>query len=302
MTKTQKSIRNMYQVVINILTSFIASWTTYLPFATVVTEYKDDVNEIDDTATAQAALLKGYTTNKRVKKRDMAEKGSTIARKVSGFAADTGNFILLKAMKISFSKLFYSAATTSANFAQAIYDAASAMTAPERVTYNITDPDLADLLDAITTFRNLPSPRQMVVIRKQLTTDLAQMFTDTSLVLSDRMDNLMSNFKLSDPEFYEQYFNARRLVEAHFHTTVEGTAIDETTGADLQNVQVLIVSSTESFEEMTDSQGKFAKQITPEINYKVKFILPEYEEQEFDNINLNRGEHDKLLVIMKKIV
>ncbi len=302
MTKTQKSIRNMYQVVINILTSFVASWTTYLPFATVVTEYKDDVKEIDDTATAQESLLHGYYVNKRAKKRDMAEKGSTIARKVSGFAADTGNYILLKAMKISFSKLFYAATATSANSAQAIYDAASGMTPAERTTYNISATDLTDLLDAITVFRNLPSPREVVVIRKQLTADLAVMFKDTSLVLSDRMDNLMSNFKLSDPEFYEQYFNARRLVEAHFHTTVEGTTIDETTGADLPNVQVLIVSSTDNFEEMTDVQGKFAQQITPEINYKIKFILPDYEEQEFDNVNLNRGVHNKLVVKMKKIV
>ena len=41
--------------------------------------------------------------------------------------------------------------------------------------------------------------------------------------------------------------------------------------------------------------------IEPEINYKIKFILDEYEIEEFENVNLNRGEHERLKVKMKKI-
>lgn len=82
-------------------------------------------------------------------------------------------------------------------------------------------------------------------------------------MLRDCLDNLMGNFEISDSAFFSQYFNATQIFDSHRHTTVEGTTTDETTGADLPNVQVLITPSTENFEEMTDVQGSFKQQISP---------------------------------------
>lgn len=166
MKKSLSSIRNMCQVVINILTSFIAIWTPYLPFADAVTDFQAGVQEIDDTAEQQQALLKGYTINKRNKKMDMATKASVVCKKVRAFAADSGDTILFGKMKISFTKLFRRKDTTSICYAELIYDSANAMTPSQRTTYNISDPEMTALRAAIDTFVNIPSPAQVKAIRK----------------------------------------------------------------------------------------------------------------------------------------
>ena len=220
--------------------------------------------------------------------------------KISAFASVTGDTILLNKMKISLSKLFYRRDDTCIAYAEMIYDAASAMTPAERTAYDISAQELVDLRDAIDTFKNIPSPIQMRAIRKQLTALLPQLFTEGTAILTEVVDGLMEQFKESNPDFYEQYFNARRTYEAHRHTTLLGTAIDQLTGEDLSDVQVIITSDTDTFEESTDVQGSYRQQLSPETNYKVKFALPDYEEQEFENINLNRGQHETLNVKLRK--
>lgn len=291
----------MYQVVINILEAFITIWSAYVPISDAVTEFKDDVAEIDETKEKQQQLLHGYTVNKRNKKRDMATKGIIICKKVRAYAADTGDTILFGKMKISFTKLFNKKDTESTGFAELIYESANAMSAADKTKYEITAGELTDFRDAIDTFVNVPSPAQAKAIRKQLTEAIPGLFTKTTTVLKEKVDNLMGNFQLSNPDFYAQYFNARRIFESHRHTTLEGAATNKVTGADLPNVQVLITSSTGSFQEMTNVQGKYKKQIEPEINYNVKFIIPGYEPKEFSNINLNRGEHERLNVQMNPL-
>jgi 2C-methyl-D-erythritol 2,4-cyclodiphosphate synthase len=71
-------------------------------------------------------------------------------------------------------------------------------------------------------------------------------------------------------------------------------------GHDLENVDVLLTSDENTFEEMTDEQGIVKQQISPDIKYKAKFILPDYEVQELEDIRLNAGQHQTLKVTMIK--
>ena len=60
MKKNLSSNRNMYQVVINILTFFAAIWSGIPSFAAGVDSFKKKVNDIDDTAEQQINSIK-YT-------------------------------------------------------------------------------------------------------------------------------------------------------------------------------------------------------------------------------------------------
>lgn len=292
--------RNMYQVVLNILQAFASLWSSYVPFADGVTEFKDDVKSIDDKKAIQEALLKGYALNKYSKKRDMATLSLIVCKKVRGYAADTGDIILYGKMKISFTKLYSLKDTLCISYAEQIYTAATAMLPADQTRYKISPAELTAMRSAIDVFMNLPSPEEVRSKRKTLTKDLNALFKTTTGVLDNKLDNLIAEFQITDPQFFSEYHNARRIFESHRHTTVEGVTIDAATGKDLQNVQVIIESSADHFEEMTDQQGEFKRQVEPEISYNLKFVLPDFEPQEFKNVKLKRGKHQKFDVKLIK--
>jgi hypothetical protein len=300
MDKKSSSIRNMYQLILNILVLFDTIWSPVASVSAAVTSYRNKVKLIDDTAEEQQNSIKLYSPNKRKKKRTMADKALVTRGKLSAFAAVTGDAILLEKMKISFSKLFHMKDTACIGNAEMIYNAALELTPAQRTAADISSVEMDDLRSAIDNFKNVPSPIEMRAARKQLTETLSQMFTEGNAFLTDVLDGLMEQFKESNPDFYVRYFNARRTFETHRHTTLQGFTIDETTGEDLSDVQVIITSDEETFEESTDVQGTFKQQISPETNYKVKFVLPQYEDQEFENVKLNRGQHETLNVKLKK--
>ena len=109
----------------------------------------------------------------------------------------------------------------------------------------------------------------------------------------------MFQFKVSNPDFFNQYMNGKSVLEHHRHTTVILNAVDEN-GKDLDQVQVLISSDDDSFQDMTDTQGMVKQQISPEVNYSALLKLEEYEDQELADINLTAGQHQKVVVVMKK--
>jgi uncharacterized protein YktA (UPF0223 family) len=299
MNSKNSSTRNMYQIILNILILFDLVWSVIPSVASIVTSFRNKVGEIDDTAAEQQGSLKAYKTNKEQKKQQMAEKSLTMRGKVSSLAATEGNTILLGKMKISFTKLFYAKDATAIGNAEIIYDAANDLTPEQKTAAGISEDDITGLRESIDTFKELPSPIQMRVIRKANTKKLAQLFKEANLILKNSLNGLMFQFKVSNPDFFNQYMNAKSVLESHRHTTVILNAVDET-GKDLDKVQVFISSDDESFQDITNTQGIVKQQISPEINYSALLKLDDYEDQQLAEISLNAGQHQKLVVVMKK--
>lgn len=202
-------------------------------------------------------------------------------------------------MKISYSNLFYVKDTSAIANAEIIYDAAVALTPEQKTAAGISDGDITGLRDSIDAFKELPSPAQMRAIRKANNKKLTKLFKEANLILKDSLTGLMFQFKISNPDFFNQYMNGKSILERHRHTTVIFNAVDEE-GKDLDHVRVLISSDVESFEDMTDTQGIVKQQISPEVNYSALLKLDEYEDQQLEEINLNKGQHQKLVIVMKK--
>jgi hypothetical protein len=290
--------RKMFQLVLNILTIFSSTWSGIVTVATVVTSFTGTVQEIDEKAAEQQVTIKTYTANKKKRKREMAEKALRVRGKLSAFAAATGDTILLKKMKIAFYKLYYLNDTTAIANAQIILDAANDLTPAQKTDAEITAGDITELTDGIKTFKEVPSPDQMRAIRKQFTSQLNVLVKKANDILVDSLDGLMYQFLGTD--FYEQYNNVRPLHESHRHTILAVNAVDEE-GHDLSNVGVLLTSDKNNFQDITNPQGIAKQQISPETKYKAKFILPEYEEKDLEEIKLHAGEHRTIKVVLKKI-
>jgi len=299
MNSKNSNTRNMYQILLNLLVLFDLVWSVVPSVASIVTAFRNKVGEIDETAELQQASLNVYKENKEEKKRQMADESLVMRGKVSSLAATEGNTLLLGKMKISYTKLFYAKDTTAIGYAEIIYDSAVALTPAQKTAAGISDDDITALREKIDVFKELPSPIEMRAIKKANTAKLNVLFKEANLILKNSLTGLMFQFKVSNPDFFNQYMNGKSILERHRHTTVILNAVGEN-GADLDKVEVIISSGDQVFEDMTDSQGIVKQQISPEVDYSALLKLDEYEDQQLEDINLNRGQHQKLVVVMKK--
>lgn len=288
----------MFGNVLVVIANFILEWTGNEPYESGVADLKDAVKKIDDNEEVQKKLIKNFTQQHKLDKRNMANLALAISQKVRAYAYATGNTTLFGEMKFSFAKLFYRNANLAKTLAETIYAAANALSDADKITFNLTAPVLLELRQAIDLYAAV-TPRDKIVIRKTATNNFKQLFKDAETILKSNLDNLMGNYQ--GTEFYHEYQNARLVIGHTIHTTIQGNTVDEETGEDITGVQVLILSDTQQFEDITGPQGKFAQQVSPEIPYTVKFIIPGYEEKELDNITLPRGKHEKLNVKLKKV-
>lgn len=310
MTRRTNNLKNMYSAVKAVILTYIAIWTGYVPFETANAAFNASTDEIEDTEEIQKMLIKGYTIEKRVKKKKMATAALMVCKKVRAYASSIKNNALMGEMKISMSKLLYSASNLSLTYANNILTAATAMTAADRTLFDITAADMNTLSDSIKEFEAVISmPRDRIVVRKTATKKLPELFAETTGILTNQLDNLMSNYESSHPDFYSDYFNARVIVDMQRHTVLKGNVTNED-GEDLKKVKVTIkgknkITNAELvvFEEMTNADGNFVKStLNPELDYDVIFELPHYEKVVLTDLDIKKGEHELLAITLKKLV
>ena len=53
-----------------------------------------------------------------------------------------------------------------------------------------------------------------MTVRKGATAEISALVKDSLKILNNRMDKLMSEFKESKPNFYQEYFDARIIVDS----------------------------------------------------------------------------------------
>jgi len=95
-----------------------------------------------------------------------------------------------------------------------IYNAANEVAA-ELVKYGITAAKLTALNKKIAAFDEAKvAPRQSLVGRSAATQLLAQLVGEAVRILRDELDGLMVQFQDANPNFYEEYFAARTIVDA----------------------------------------------------------------------------------------
>jgi hypothetical protein len=58
----------------------------------------------------------------------------------------------------------------------------------------------------------ISAPRTAITVRKGATEAIETLIKDGTAILTNRMDKLMVDFKVSHPDFYQEYFDARIVV------------------------------------------------------------------------------------------
>ncbi len=212
MKKTLEDRFTMFYAVNAACDNHTAVWTPHVPFASAVTAFKAKITELEAEVETQGLELDGYAMDKGARKEAMVQLGLAVANKVFAYAEDNGLTVLREKMDVSYSDLIAPRDAVVAQKCQGIHDEANAVLAA-LMPYGIVAADLTALQTAIDKYEAVISaPRTAVTVRKGATEQIEVLVKEGTTILTNRMDKLMSEFKLSDPGWYQEYFDARIVV------------------------------------------------------------------------------------------
>jgi hypothetical protein len=99
------------------------------------------------------------------------------------------------------------------DMARIIYEAASPLTT-QLAGYNLVAADITQLQTLLTQFlAAIPRRRNAAAASKSATIAIGTLFKDTNGILKNKLDRLMLSFRVTNPDFYTNYLNARIIVD-----------------------------------------------------------------------------------------
>jgi hypothetical protein len=213
MTDRQEAKLNMYQKVTNVCDEHAQMYAGAPAVVRAVNDLKGQVSGIVVAAKQQTGTKpQGATKSKSEAFDRMVVLSLKVANPLYALAFETGNNHLLKKVTLTKNEFYNVHAQKALSLAQNIADEATTHSGILH-DYGISDADRAELDNAIMKATELKlSPTEIISERHSYTGNLRQMFVAADSIIYDRLDKLMIPFKISEPEFYALYSNARNVV------------------------------------------------------------------------------------------
>ncbi len=190
--------------------------------------FKDKFQKFS-TRTETLARLKlqqeAGTTGIAAQKQQCREEACTAAAAVRAWAEDEGNLTIVGKVSYSYSDLVGGRDTASQDRCQTVQDVAEELVASLK-DYGVDADVLEDLQEKIDAYAAcISKPREAVATGKTLTTQIESEFKAADALLVTGLDELILSFRTTAPTFYEDYRNARAVVNrAATRDTVEPIA------------------------------------------------------------------------------
>ncbi|MEW7279181.1 hypothetical protein ABW636_11365 [Aquimarina sp. 2201CG1-2-11] len=212
MTKEQINKLEMYQAVQTYLDTDTNKWSgvpVLLTFKNELDELLIQLRENSDTQEANRIFL---GANKTTQKRFVSEKADILNDALEAYAAVEGVIALEQKAAKSFSDLYK---LRNQDFITVITETITLLEEHIKTLsyYGVTKDQVTDLKNSFDHFLILQrQPRQYRIAGKQATLSLAELFTSTSNLLTQKMDKVFKRFKRADATLYNGYLAARTIV------------------------------------------------------------------------------------------
>lgn len=217
MNDIQNANLNMFQAVSNVLEMYKGKFSGVSVFTSASTQLVEKIGEIRELDKNRSAKdVKIPSNEKQSAKETLVSRAVTVARIANVYAFDEGNTDLQMQTNVVKSQFYKSQHNVMLHLAKTIYEKVLEYKEPLQA-YGLTDELMAQLAQSITAFEALiSSPRDLVVERSGETRSLSELFAEVKSLLYDRIDKLMAQYKVSEPQFYEAYFSARKVVNTSY--------------------------------------------------------------------------------------
>ena len=199
-------------------------WASLVAFVAAYDKFKNSLERIKEFAQKQAEASKGATEFKKYCRQSMCEAAQVIAGAVHSHATENNDVELAAKVDVSLSSLLTGRDRVSAEKCQSIHRLASEKVA-DLAEQGVTAAKLKSLQTKIDDYTAcLQRPRQIISEVKTATAQLEAEIETADQLLADGLDRLVLQFKDSEPEFYNNYLNARVIVDnASGHDSGEAT-------------------------------------------------------------------------------
>jgi len=143
----------------------------------------------------------------------MEEKGMNVIRKLVMFAVATENTELDANINYTASDLSLASENRVADIIRLVYETANAHKS-ELAAYGVTDEMLELLLTLHQQFLvAMPETREKITLSSTATKNINTLITEISDLQRTKLDRLIAGFADTNPDFYQQYKNARKIVD-----------------------------------------------------------------------------------------
>jgi hypothetical protein len=310
MTNKQESVEKMSLSSVSFLnanatiTATIPGYSTYFPI--VVTTN----GQIQTAKVQQENDESGNITAKNQIRATLITQTLDVIRKTVAYATVVNNSVLLTQVKYTDSSVNKSSDSNLTSIAQVVHDAANA-NAAALVAYGVTAANITTLQATITSFvAAIPKARIGTTDGGEATKLLATLFktlTDTW----DKIDTLIEVVKISQPNFYNEYHDVRKVISTGTGSYALQASAKELNSGDpvakatftFSPAATLLKSAVANVKDnivkKTAAKGKFNIKSMPEGTYTVTITKPGYKDQVV-TVSVVSGELAKLDVVLEK--
>ncbi|MGL2964131.1 carboxypeptidase-like regulatory domain-containing protein [Flavobacterium sp. RSB2_4_14] len=276
MTSKQEDELSMEIVLCNLLVTVPASITEQMPdFTILATEVSEKVTILRDLKQGQRLNRKGFLVTKINYREVMIDLGLNMAARVKAYALAEDDMVLWNEMdykRYQFEKMRDS---DVADECMSIFDRAEKLLSVLG-TYGVTTDNLRALKASIDAYNEyLPLPRASVVNKKLITEQIKKTFAEITILLF-KMDTLVKMLEFSEPQFYSDYFNSRKVIVTGGRVIALRGFITDDNGAALEKV-VVTIADLKGFSTTSTGRGYYQFQNLPQGVFVVSFARAGYE-------------------------
>ncbi|MFI5217888.1 MAG: hypothetical protein ACHQNT_00255 [Bacteroidia bacterium] len=297
MNKTQEDILNMYQATDDVLQTHNAVWTANVPFTAAVNTFETNIDAIADLRDIQDADKTGVAEDKQNKRQSLEEQTFAAAKIIGFYASQVNNRELLQIVNFTRTELTKARDNELSGMAVQVHEAAVA-NAVAVLPFGLTGPMTTALGTAITDYAAyIGKPRAAVSETSAATEQLRPLFDQTTTLLEEQIDGGMELFRITNPDFYTQYFNARVIVNSPTQKrALQAKFVDQTTGKPVAHIKIKVDGS---INRRSSGLGNSFVQNLTEGAHSLTTNLPGYQPA-MQNFNVISGETTKLTIAMLK--
>lgn len=213
MLDRQENKLTMFEAVISLLDANTAKTAVVAAFAATYNMFKNFVTEIKAKDVEKSGATTGKTSTKNADKEALISAVMLVGSAISALGAATNNNQLKEGGKVTRSELNDIRDTLLVTKAQGVHDLTNG-NAAALAPYGITVAVITDLNTKITNYNNSLGARESSVAQQVgATTQVKSLFKKADKQLTEQIDLIMESFAGSDPQFYDEYKQARVIYD-----------------------------------------------------------------------------------------
>ncbi len=205
-SNSQRMARNVKEV----LHQYEPVWKEKPRVAKEVNTFDSAVEKMEPHAIGSLIVTKGFTDNKDAVALEMYTEAAAIARRVSIYALDTGDYGLHDQLRVSRGSLVNMGEETAYHKVEDIYNRVLPLV-PSLADYDVDETKMTGLKTLMASYKALTDkPRNLTLERKRHNQTIPEVRKEQRQSLY-KLDSLMTMFAGTD--FYRDYKNARIIID-----------------------------------------------------------------------------------------